>query len=77
MKMAEQNKITINDEEYDFDDLGEQSQYFVNQVRNLKARIAEARFNLDQLVAAEDAFSQALINSIKQGEKNGEEATTT
>ena len=75
--MAEQNKITINDEEYDFDDLGEQSQYFVNQVRNLKARIAEARFNLDQLVAAEDAFSQALINSVKQGEKNGEEATTT
>jgi len=75
--MSEQNKITINDEEYDFDALGEQSQYFVNQVRNLKARIAEARFNLDQLVAAEDAFSQALINSVKQGEKNGEEATTT
>jgi hypothetical protein len=68
MKMAEQNKITINDEEYDFDALGEQSQYFVNQVRNLKARIAEARFNLDQLVAAEDAFSAALINSVKPSE---------
>lgn len=66
--MAEQNKIMINDEEYDFDDLGEQSQYFVNQVRNLKARIAEARFNLDQLVAAEDAFSAALINSVKSNE---------
>ena len=66
--MAEQNKITINDQEYDFDSLGEQSQYFVNQVRNLKARIAEARFSLDQLVAAENAFSAALVNSVKPNE---------
>jgi hypothetical protein len=63
--MTEQNKITINETEYDFADLGEQSQYFVNQVRNLKGRIAEARFNIDQLVAAEDAFSKALIASVE------------
>ena len=62
--MTEQNKITINETEYDFADLGEQSQYFVNQVRNLKARIAEARFSTDQLVAAEDALSKALIASV-------------
>ena len=67
--MTEKNKITINETEYNFDDLGEQSQYFVNQVRNLKGRIAEARFNLDQLVAAEDAFSKALIASVKKGEE--------
>ncbi len=66
--MTEQNKITINETEYDFADLGEQSQYFVNQVRNLKARIAEARFNIDQLVAAEDAFSKALIASVETPE---------
>jgi len=70
--MAEQNKITINETEYDFDDLDEQSQYFVNQVRNLKGRIAEARFNLDQLVAAEDAFSKALISSMQKGDKSEE-----
>jgi hypothetical protein len=63
--MTEQNKITINETEYDFSDLDEQSQYFVNQVRNLKGRIAEARFNIDQLVAAEDAFSKALIASVE------------
>ena len=63
--MTEQNKITINETEYDFADLDEQSQYFVNQVRNLKGRIAEARFNIDQLVAAEDAFSKALIASVE------------
>tara|TARA_R100000900_G_C3293171_1_gene156186 strand:- start:417 stop:638 length:222 start_codon:yes stop_codon:yes gene_type:complete len=67
--MEEQNKITINETEYDFADLGEQSQYFVNQVRNLKGRIAEARFNIDQLIAAEDAFSKALIASVEQVEE--------
>ena len=67
--MAEQNKITINETEYDFADLDEQSQYFVNQVRNLKGRIAEARFNIDQLVAAEDTFSKALIASVEKGEE--------
>ena len=67
--MTEQNKITINETEYDFADLDEQSQYFVNQVRNLKGRIAEARFNIDPLVAAEDAFSKALIASVEQVEE--------
>ena len=72
--MAEQNKITINDQEYDFDSLGEQSQYFVNQVRNLKARIAEARFNLDQMVAAEDAFTKALVASVQSNDAEEEAA---
>ena len=71
--MTEQNKITINETEYDFADLGEQSQYFVNQVRNLKGRIAEARFNIDQLVAAENSFTNALIASVKTPEAEATE----
>jgi hypothetical protein len=66
MKMTEQNdKITINEKEYDFQELEDNEQYYVNQVRSLKARIAEARFNMDQLVAAEDAFTKALIASVE------------
>ena len=72
--MAEQNKIMINETEYNFDDLDEQSQYFVNQVRNLKGRIAEARFNLDQLVAAENSFTNALIASVKTPEAEATES---
>ncbi len=64
--MEEQNKIMINDKEYDYVELEENQQYYVNQVRNLKARIAESKFNLDQLVAAEDAFSKALIASVQE-----------
>jgi len=68
IEMEQENKITIDEKEYDFDALGEQAQYFVNQVRNLKARIAEARFNLDQMVAAEDAFTKALVASVQASE---------
>jgi len=68
--VTEQNKITINETEYDFADLDEQSQYFVNQVRNLKGRIAEARFSIDQLVVAGDAFSKALIASVEKEKEN-------
>ena len=63
--MSEDNKVTINGKEYDFVELEDNEQYYVNQVRNLKARIAEARFNIDQLVAAEDAFTKALITSVE------------
>lgn len=64
--MTEQNdKITINEKEYDFQELEDNEQYYVNQVRSLKARIVEARFNMDQLVAAEDAFTKALIASVE------------
>jgi len=63
--VSEDNKVTINGKEYDFVELEDNEQYYVNQVRNLKARIAEARFNIDQLVAAEDAFTKALITSVE------------
>ena len=68
--MTEQNKIMINETEYDFANLDEQSQYFANQVRNLKGRIAEARFSIDQLVVAGDAFSKALITSVEKEKEN-------
>ncbi len=71
--MTEQNdKITINEKEYDFQELEDKEQYYVNQVRSLKARISEARFNMDQLVAAEDAFTKALIASV-EAEKTDDE----
>ena len=63
--MSDDNKVTINGKEYDLVELEDNEQYYVNQVRNLKARIAEARFNIDQLVAAEDAFTKALITSVE------------
>lgn len=61
-----EEKITINDTEYDYAELDDNQQYYVNQVRSLKARIAEAKFSLDQLAVAEDTFTKMLIASIEQ-----------
>ena len=58
--------ITINDTEYQYAELEDNQQYYVNQIRSLKARIAEAKFNLDQLAVAEDTFTKMLVASVEQ-----------
>ena len=70
--MDEENKVSINGKEYDYVEMDDQCQYFVDQARNLKARIAEARFNLDQLVAAEGSFINALVNAVEKEETTTE-----
>ena len=70
--MEEQNKVTLNGKEYDFLELEDNEQYFVNQLRDLKSRIIQAKFNLDQLVMAENAFTSALITSV-ESEKESDE----
>ena len=58
--------ITINDTEYQYAELEDNQQYYVNQIRSLKSRIAEAKFNLDQLAVAEDTFTKMLVASVEQ-----------
>jgi len=62
--MTQENKITINDVDYDYDDLDETQKYLLTQVKSLRTRIAEARFNLDQMTAAEAVFSDRLIETV-------------
>ena len=70
--MEEQNKVTLNGKEYDFLELEDNEQYFVNQLRDLKSRIVQAKFNLDQLVMAENAFTSALITSVESEKETDE-----
>ena len=65
-----ENKITVDGKEHDVSDLDEKEIYVLKHVRVLRERIAEARFNLDQLVMAERAFSNTLVESLKKGETN-------
>ncbi len=72
MNSEEQNKVVVNDKEYDYDELEPNEKYFVNQVRNLKARIAQAQFDLDQLTAAQNVFTNSLIESVQKSEEGTE-----
>ena len=74
--MSEQtaNVITIDGKEYKEDDLSQDQSYFINQIRDLQAKAASLKFQLDQVTVAQNAFTNSLIQSVKGSEE--EESVT-
>ena len=74
--MAEQNNvITIDGKEFDFEkDLNKDQQYFINQIRSCQTKSANIKFELDQVSASQEYFTNRLIASIKSEEGVSEEA---
>jgi hypothetical protein len=72
--MTEQasNVITIDGKEYNAEDLSQDQNYFINQIKDLQAKGASLRFQLDQVTVAQNAFTNSLIQSVK-----GEEEEST
>ena len=66
--------VTINDKEYNFEDLTEEQQVLFNHVIDLNRKIASAQFNLDQLVVGRQAFLNMLTESINKAEAEPAEA---
>jgi len=72
--MAEQNNvITIDGKEYNQEDLSQDQNYFINQIKDLQAKAASLRFQLDQVTVAQNAFTNSLIQSVKGEEEPKEE----
>ena len=68
--MTEQsNVITIDGKEYKQEDLSQDQNYFINQIKDLQAKAASLRFQLDQVTVAQNAFTNSLIQSVKGEEK--------
>jgi len=63
------NIITINGEEYKPEDFNEQQTYLINQIKSCQQKVANIRFELDQVQAAQDAFTNALIASVETKEE--------
>jgi len=73
--MSEQsNVITIDGKEYNQEDLSQDQTYFINQIKDLQAKAASLRFQLDQVTVAQNAFTNSLIQSVKGSEE--EESVT-
>ena len=66
--------IKIDDREFDVEkDLTDEQRYMVDQISAAKQRKAQARFDMDQGVMLEKAFSEALVASImSQEDDDGE-----
>jgi hypothetical protein len=68
--MSEQsNVITIDGKEFDFEkDLNKDQQYYINQIRSCQTKSANIKFELDQVSASQEYFTNKLIASIKTDE---------
>ena len=77
--MSEQktNVITIDGKEYNQEDLSQDQNYFINQIKDLQAKAANLKFQLDQITVAQNAFTNSLIQSVKNEDavKRMEEAS--
>ena len=62
--MTESNVITINGEEYDEASLADDAKYFIAQIRDLQVKQGQLRFQADQVQAALNAMTNALIASV-------------
>lgn len=64
--MAEQNNVvTINGQEYNAESLSDQQKYLINQIRDLQTKAEGIRFQLDQVTAAQNVFTNMLIQSVE------------
>ena len=56
--------ITIDDKEYNVEDLTQDQVAFLNHITDLDRKMAQMRFNLDQLQAGRDTFARLLNESL-------------
>ena len=60
--------ITINDKDFNLEDLTEQQQMMVNHIADLDRKIRSTQFNLDQLSVGKEAFVNMLTASLETEE---------
>jgi hypothetical protein len=61
--------ITIDDKEYQFEDMTDEQKMLVNHVADLDRKLNSARFNVDQLQVGRDAFFNLLKQALKPDEE--------
>jgi len=73
MSEEKTNVITIDGKEYNQDDLTQDQNYFINQIKDLQSKAANLKFQLDQVTVAQNAFTNSLIESLKSEDKEDNE----
>jgi cell division protein ZapA (FtsZ GTPase activity inhibitor) len=65
MAKDENKTIMINDTEYNLDDFTQEQSAMLNHINDLDRKLANARFNVDQLAFGREAFVKALAESLE------------
>jgi len=64
------NLITIDGEEYEYDDLTDEQKALFNHCVDLDRKISNAQFNLDQLSVGKSAFMNMLKTNLSKVEES-------
>ena len=70
MAKDEKKTISVNDKEYNVDDLTQEQIAMVNHITDLDRKLGSARFNVEQLSVGREAFVNALARSLESGTTN-------
>jgi cell division protein ZapA (FtsZ GTPase activity inhibitor) len=73
MAKDEKKTISVNDKEYNVDDLTPEQVAMVNHITDLDRKLGSARFNVDQLAFGREAFVNALAQSLEGTPENAQE----
>ena len=63
--MEDKNTITVDGVDYNLDDFTDEQRILLNHVTDLDAKLANARFNFDQLTVSREAFAEKLAASLE------------
>ena len=72
MAKDEKKTITVNDKTHNVDDLNDQQTAMVNHIQDLDRKLANARFNVDQLTVGREAFVDMLARSLENTVEDAE-----
>lgn len=64
MEKNKKTPIIINDVEYQYEDMTEEQQVYVNHITDLDRKLSSVRFNVDQLEVGKSAFVKMLTDSL-------------
>ena len=67
--MENQNVIQIDGKEYNSETFSAEQNYTVAQIKSLQAKSNQTKFELDQIQAALNVFTNKLIESLPKEEK--------
>jgi len=66
MSSKKEASITLDGNEIKESEMSEKQKYLTRQCTDLKAKKSDIEFQLDQVVASLNVFSQALVESLKE-----------
>ena len=64
-KQKEKPMVTINDKEFNIEDMTDEQQAMLNHINDLDRKIGQSQYNLEQLTFGKNAFVSSLSQSLE------------